>query len=148
MDVAYHRAPWYGTERVAAPGAAPVVLPTGERGYDRYAERWQAHPFDFAYDVQIFARLRTDATRMLMQVLRACKPPWFALAVTDSQGNVRHYDTGDMNISDVSDLMDIANRSVGFTVSWTVRAEVNLCDSESWPALRAVDLTVYNYKPA
>jgi hypothetical protein len=148
MDVAYDRAPWYGTERIAAPGAAPVVLPTGERGYDRYAERWNAHPFNFAYDVQGFARLRTDATRMLMQILRACKPPWFPLAVVDSKGDVRHYDTGDLNISDVSDLTDIANRAVGFTVSWTVRAEIDLCESETWPALQVVDLTMYNYRPA
>lgn len=149
LDVAYDRAPWYGTERMAAPGAIPLVLPTGERGYDRYVERWNPHPFNIAYDVQGFSRRRhMESTRMLMQVLRSCKPPWFSLVVTDSQGTERHYDTGDMNISDTSDLTDIANRSVSFTVSWTVRAEIDLSEEETYPAMQVVDLTMYNYRPA
>jgi hypothetical protein len=148
LDVAYSRAPWYGSERKVAAGAVPVVLATGERGYSAYEERWNPHPFDFAYDVKGFARLRTDATRMMMTVLRACKPPWFALAVTDSDGDVRYYDTGDLNISDTSELADIAHRTVSWTISWTVRAEIDLCDAESFAPMRGVDLTMFNYQPA
>ena len=147
LEVAYSRAPWYGGQRGPLPGANPVVLATGERGYDRYEQKWNAHPFDFSYDVKGFARLRTDATRMMMQVLRSCRPPWFALSVVDSVGETRLYDTGDMNISDTSELSDIAHRTASWTVSWTVRAEVDLCDAESFAPMRGVDLTMYNYSP-
>ena len=148
LEVAYSRAPWYGGERGPMPGASDVVLATGERGYSRYEQKWNAYPFDFAYDLKGFARLRTDATRMMMQVLRNCRPPWFALSVTESKGGVRLYDAGDMNISDTSELSDIAHRTASWTVSFTARAEIDLCDPEDFAPMRGADLTMYNYNPA
>jgi hypothetical protein len=147
MRPAYDRAAYFGVQRAPALGALPVVLPTGERGYTQYETRRKPHPFDFSYDVQGFARHRSDTNAMLVHVLRRCKPPWFGLTVVDSHGDERRYDTGDFNISDVSELSDIAKRSVGFTLSWTVRGEIDLTEPEAVYAMTQVELAMYNYHP-
>lgn len=147
LQVAYDRAPFYGYQRAPAVGASAVVLPTGERGWSGYAERWNAHPFNFTYDIKGYARLRGDAHAMLLHLLRWCRPPWFGLRVTDSAGDVRRYDAGDFNISDTSDLQDLAHRSVGWTCSLTVRGEVDLSADTLATPMRALALETYNYRP-
>ncbi len=61
-------------------------------------------------------------------------PPWFVFKVVDSLGDVRHYDARDVSISNVSELVDIADRMVGYTISFTARAEIDIYDERIYPA--------------
>jgi hypothetical protein len=123
-----------------------VVLPDGRQGPSHREVKRGPVPMDMPYDVQIYARLRRDADRMLLHLLKACPPPWFPLAVIDSEGDTRKYDAGDFNISDLSELADVSNRKLGYTVSFTVRGEIDLYDENVVPTMQAVDLTMYNFQ--
>jgi hypothetical protein len=139
---AYDRAPWYHTQQQQV-GAS--VVAGGQWGPARREVKLGARPYDFPYDVQIFARLRNDANFMLHHFSCACLAPWFPLSVVDSVGDTRLYDTGDFNISDVSELADISNRSIGYTISFTVRGEWDLTVSSEVATMQAFDLTMFNY---
>jgi hypothetical protein len=130
MTPAFDRQPWYHqVARGPAAGAQPVILPSGERGYTHYETQWRATPFDITYDITVLGRRQEDAQRMLLHALRCCKAPWWAVPVVDSLGDTRHYDAGDLGVSDASALADIADRVIGQTMSFTVRAEIDLDDT-------------------
>lgn len=129
LTPAFDRQPWFQlVARGPAAGAQPVILPDGTRGYTHYQDQWRATPFDISYDVHVLGRRREDAALMLMWAMRRMKAPWWAVPVVDSLGDTRHYDAGDLGISEASELADIADRVVGHTMSFTVRAEIDLDD--------------------
>lgn len=148
MTPAFDRAAWYGwVARVPSKGANKVVLPDGREGYDRYDNQWRATPFDISYDLIVYARRRQESVMMLMYVLRHLIPPWFIFKVIDSLGDVREYDAGEMSISNTSELADIADRTLGWTVSFMVRGEIDLHDIREYPAMVAVEATYSQFKP-
>lgn len=125
----FERAPWWGYQRKPTSDATQiqVPLPNGDKltGYNKYVEKWNAIPWDISYEVQVLARLQLDAIPLLNCILKAVRPPWFSVAVYDDQGCKRLYDAGDISVSDVSELADIADRTIGWNISFTVRAELD-----------------------
>jgi hypothetical protein len=144
---AFDRQPWYQwVARRQAKGSNEVIV-NGERGYDRYANQWRANPFDIMYDVTLSARRQQDSMLMLDYALRHYLPPWFTFGVVDSLGDVRHYDAGDMTISNTSELVDMADRTIGWTIAFTVRAEIDLVEDEEHPAVTQIDVAYERYNP-
>lgn len=132
MIPAFERQPWYEVVgRKPADDAQRVVLPDGTVGYTRYETQWRATPFDLNYEVTVIGRRREDAGKMLLWALRRMKPPWWPVAVVDSLGDTRQYDAGDLGVSDVSEIADIADRVIGNVLAFTVRAEVDLDDTST-----------------
>jgi hypothetical protein len=130
VSPAFNRQPWYTQAAIAAaPGAREVILPSGDRGYSGYEEQWRATPFDVQYDLTVLGRRQEDALRMLLHALRCCKPPSWPVAVVDSIGDTRQYDAVDLGVDDVSAVADVADRVVGWTMSFTVWAEFDLDDT-------------------
>lgn len=130
MTPAFDRQPWFHqVARGPAAGATEVILPSGERGYTHYETQWRGEPYDLTYDINVLGRRREDAGRMLKHALRQCRGPWWSVPVVDSLGDTRHYDAGDLGVSDVSALADIADRVIGQTMSFTVRAEIDLTET-------------------
>lgn len=136
MTPAFHRQPWYQwVARAPAKGANEVVLEDGTVGYDRYANQFRATPFDIAYECIIAARREQESQLMLMHALRRFIPPSFIFKVHDSLGDLRHYDAADVAVSNTSELIDMANRTIGWTIGFTVRAEIDLHDDREYPAM-------------
>jgi len=129
LTPAFDRAPYWGHQRKVASDANPVRIKVGHdkflEGYDKYVEKWNPIPWDIAYEVQVLARLQLDAVPLLNCILQRVRPPWFSVAVLDDQNCKRLYDAGDISISDVSELADIADRTIGWNISFTVRAELD-----------------------
>jgi hypothetical protein len=149
MTPAFDRHPWYQwVARGPAKGAKEIVLPDGRRGYDRYENQWRGTPFDISYDVQIMARRQQESNLMLQYVLRHFLAPSFIFKVVDSLGDVREYDAVDISVSETSELADIADRTVGWTISFTVRAEIDLHDTVEMPSVQSVDVTYARYRPS
>ena len=126
---AFDRAPWYGYERVPSATANPLSVQVGNttlNGYDSYVSKWNAVPFNIGYDVQIMARTQGDGLKMLMSALKVFRAPFFTTRVTDSIGDVRGYDTGEVTMSESSELSDIVNRMISWTVTFEVRGELDL----------------------
>lgn len=136
MTPAFDRQPWYTwLGRAPAKGATEITLPDGTKGYDRYENQWRATPFDISYDCTLMTRRKQEANLVLMYALRRFIPPWFIFKVIDNLGDVREYDAGDMSISNVSELVDIAERMAGWTISFTVRGEIDIHDDHEEPAM-------------
>jgi hypothetical protein len=148
LTVAFDRHPWYQwVARAPAKGATKIVLPGGQVGYDRYANQWRATQFDITYDCIIAARRQQESVLMLHYVLRHFIPPWFIFKIVDSLGDTREYDAGEMSISVTSELADIADRTVGWTISFTVRGEIDLHDDRVLPAMTEPIVTYEKYNP-
>jgi len=149
MSPAFDRQPFHQVvARVPAKGANEVVLSNGQKGYDRYVQQFRANPFDITYDVVLAARRQQESVWMLQYALRHFIPPWFSFKVIDSLGDVRFYDAGEMSFSDTSELADIADRTVGWTISFTVRAEIDIYDDKEYPAVTSPPNATYaQYNP-
>jgi hypothetical protein len=143
MTPAFDRHPWYQwVARAPAKGAKKITLPDGRVGYDRYEKQWRATQFDMTYDCMVNARRQQELVLMLTYALRHFIPPWFIFKVIDSLGDVREYDAGEMSISNVSELNDIADRTVAWSISFTVRGEIDLHDPREMPAVQQVVTSV------
>jgi len=84
---------------------------------------------------------------MVMYALRHFIPPSFIFKVIDSLGDVREYDALEVSVSETSELADIADRTVAWTISFTVRAAIDLHDPVEMPAVQAFDVTYAHYRP-
>lgn len=130
MTPAFDRQPYYEqAARAPAPGATEIILPDGRRGWSSYETQWRADPYDLTYDITVLGRRREDAQHILNYVLKRTRIPWFPVPVFDTIGDRRYYDGGDLGVSDISEIADIADRVIGWTVSFTVRAELDFDDT-------------------
>lgn len=135
MSPAFDRQPWFTwAARAPAPGAKKITLEDGRVGYSRYVNQWRGTPYDISYDVTIMARRRQVANMMLLYVQRRTMPPSFIFKLIDSLGDVREYDAVDVSTSATTDLVDISERTAGWTVSFTVRGEIDLHDDREFAA--------------
>lgn len=129
LTPAFDRAPWWGNQRKPASDAKKIKVKVGHEkfleGYDKYVEKWNPLPWDIGYEVQVLARLQNDAVPLLQCLLKIVRPPWFSIAVLDDHDCRRLYDAGDVSISDVSELADIADRTIGWNISFTLRGELD-----------------------
>lgn len=129
LSPAFDRAPYYGYQRVAAPNAAPVRIAAGNKvlsGYSSYVSQTLPTPFNISYDVQVYARTQNMGIILLTRMLQSCRPPFFTVDVFDSLGEKRSYDAGEVVVSSNSELADIADRTIAWTISFDVRGEIDL----------------------
>lgn len=126
---AFDRAPYYGYQRVPAPDAKLIKLNAGGKvieGYNKYVTRVLPTPFNISYDVQVYARTQNTGIPLLTRILHSCRPPFFTVGVIDSLGERRLYDAGEVAVSSASELADIADRTISWTISFDVRGELDL----------------------
>ena len=48
------------------------------------------------------------------------------MGIYDSKGDLRQYDAGEVSVSDASELADLADRTIGWVISFEVRGEIDL----------------------
>lgn len=131
--------PGLGQYRVPAPEALPVTVQlrngTTVSGYDRYEETQQACPFDISYDIEITARHRGDAgvrnqANLILAHLLKVYPPYCRVLLKDSIGDVRSYDAFMESMAVLDEVVDVADRQIGFSMSLRVEGELDVSDPE------------------
>lgn len=123
---AFDRSAYVGVlARGPSKGATKITLENGTVGYDRYETQVRADPYDISYDMMVYARRRQELNLMISYFMKKMRIPWFVFKVIDSLGDVRHYDAGEMSFSDQSELADVADRMMLWTVSFIVRGEID-----------------------
>ena len=148
MTPAFDRQPWYQwVARAPAPGANKITLEDGTEGYDSYVNQFRATPFDITYECIIAARREQESQLMLMYALKHFLPPSFIFKVFDSLGDLRHYDALGVIASNTSELIDMADRTIGWTIAFTVRAEIDLHADREYPAMTEFIATYSQYNP-
>jgi len=149
MTPAFDRHPWYSwVARAPSKDAVKITLPDGTVGYDKYDNQWRATQFDMTYECMVLGRRRQETLLMLHYALRHFIPPWFIFKVVDSKSDVREYDAGEVSISNTSELADIAERTVSYSISFTVRAEIDLHDDRVFHAMVEPSVTYAKFTPA
>ena len=126
----FERQPPFGHQRFPVCGANKVFVDLGNgnvvQGWDEYKTRAWPTPFDIGFDILVLARIQKDGIAMLTHALKKMKPPWFSIAVVDSENCRRLYDAGPVSVSSTSELADVADRTISWVISFDVRAEVDL----------------------
>ncbi len=131
MTPNFDRAPWFGYQnKPAADAVTKAVKINGAwvTGPSKTVTREHAVPFDIGYEVQSYARLQNDEVRLLTCILKKMRPPWFSVVVFDSEDCRGVFDAGPVAVSDVSELAEVADRTIGHSVSFDVRADIHLDD--------------------
>lgn len=129
---AFDRSPWYGYQRTWSEDANelivkhPTIRGAYKQGYDKYITQRDPYPFNISYDIQVMARRQTNGIRMLTRALQTCRPPFFTMACYDSIGDKRLYDSGEVAVSSASELADVADRTIAWTISFEIRGELDL----------------------
>lgn len=141
--------------RVPANGALLVQAQWGNKtaiGYNKMAERGAAIPYDISYTIYIYAYRRGDtpgagqgiksnANALLEHVLRWYQP-YTAIDVYDSVGDRRVYFANTESASSLDEAANIGERIIGWTVSMTVEAELDLTPELSHPTATSLDMTL------
>lgn len=109
-----------------------VTLPDGQKlqGVDRVETKARAWPVDIVYTIEILARLRNDANTILRRVLKTFQV-YGNILVKDSLGEKRTYQALMEGVTDITDLLDVVGRIVGFSVSIRIIGELDLNDPEN-----------------
>jgi len=122
---------WYGYNVAPATGAEKIYVPHPRlqgvwySGYNKYTERRHADPMDLGYDIQVMARYQHEGIAMMRHLMRYCRPPGFGVKVLNSASTGVTYNTSDVTITSTSELADVRNRMIAWTVSFTVKGELD-----------------------
>lgn len=125
-----------GQKQYRVAGVGSVQRQVGTRtGPSSTEELEQAEPYDISYDVVIVGKWRGvgentgqahQINDLLRYVLRCFKPGSFL--VRDSVGDIRQYEVFTESVSDNDDVLDIGDRSLGYSVTIRVQAELDILD--------------------
>lgn len=122
------------------PGTRDYIIPAGVGGQlptehgvmvpSIMESKGQAVPYDITYDINLRARLKLQANRMLKKIGQALGHPLAQTVVyfTDSLGCERGYDAMVESVSNLSELGDVSERVIGYTLSMRVMGELDFHD--------------------
>ena len=129
--------------QVPAKVATTVTAQDGSKGPSLNELKGYALPFDITYDIHLRARLRQQANNMLRHIGRFYWA-YSTLFFTDNEGDERGYVAYVESIDNLDELVDFSDRTIGFTISIRVEAELDFSDPIVVPTLRSVGISVEN----
>lgn len=89
-------------------------------------KRW-AYPYDIAYEIHLRARNRWQADKMLRQIGRKFWA-YGQIYMRDSEGDERGYYAFQESVDSLDEIVDIADRLIGWTISVRCEAELDFND--------------------
>lgn len=123
-------------------GVSGTLEPMGQvSGYGQVAVKRQAMPYELNYTISIYARLETQALRILRRALRRF-PPYGAIPAVDSLGFRRTFTAyNDSGVSDISEIIDVSERTRGYSFSIRVEGELDLYDEDILSTVATVQVS-------
>jgi hypothetical protein len=108
------------------PGTETVI--NGVSGFGSVEYKNQAWPFDITYRITVFARFEREALTMLRFILKKYQVIGLVW-VKDSKQEYRSYTTYlESSINDLSEIVDVADRTKAYAITIRVEAELDLHD--------------------
>lgn len=126
---------------VAAGVGGTVVAQNGQRGPVLVETQGFALPFDISYDVHLKGRLRRQADLMLRYMGRFLWT-YGQIFFTDNMGEERGYYAFLESIDSLDEVAEMADRTIGHTLSLRVEAELDFSDPVVLPTLRSFGINV------
>lgn len=108
--------PTDGADRVSAGGML---------GYTQYDTKDKAHPYDFIYTIECWARYRAVAQMMLQMVMSAYRQR-ATITVLDSIGCERTYAAYQQGVNDITEVSSLVDRVPGFSLTVKIEGELTL----------------------
>lgn len=153
-QAAMHR--WHPTTtEYRAPAATAREVQVGRsRGFDRYEEKQQAHPFDFTYVLRAMTTRRArpapgrgagfpavpvvegGSSNALLEAILRVYPAYCGVNVRDTAGDVRTYSAFLESIEKANEATSVGDRILGYAVTVRVEGEWDLTDAEVHSAVR------------
>lgn len=130
--------------RAPAKGTSEVTV-EGQKGYRRYEEKQGATPHVITYSFTAMARHQTEATNLIM-ALKKVYQPRTGVRVKDSVGDWRWYTAETQGASNLSELLDVANRAAGHALTVTVHGELDLNEPTQHAAVTQRMVATYEEK--
>lgn len=127
--------------QVAAKVAQQVVAQNGSVGPSLNELKGYALPFDITYDIHMRARLRAQANLMLKYMGRYYWA-YGNVFFTDNEGDERGYVAYVESIDNLDEVVEFSDRTIGFTMSVRVEAELDFSDPLVVPTARAFGISV------
>jgi len=113
--------------QVPASNAQQVAGPGGRMMPNRVEKKWWTYPFEIIYDVQLRARQRIDADRMLRHVGRHFWA-YGQVFLIDTEGDERGYHVFVDVFDPISELTDVSDRLQGHIISLRVEGELDFAE--------------------
>jgi len=113
--------------RTPAAAAQTVTSGTGVQGPSMLEFKQWAYPYDISYDIHIRARLRAQADKMLRQIGSKFWA-YGQIYLRDSEGAERGYYAFQESVDTLDEVVDIADRMLGWTISLRCEAELDFND--------------------
>lgn len=117
------------------------------QGYSHMETKPRAFPYDIGYTIEIWARKRLDANKILQKVLSVF-PPYGNMLVVDSVGAARSYLALQEGFSEITEITDIMNRQPSYAVTITTQGELDSSVPEIRKTAQAFNITLYQKERA
>lgn len=127
---------------VVADDASQVSV-DGENIYDKRERKKRAIAYDFVYTIDLRARYKNPANRMLEYFLRHFKPRSH-ITVIDSLGDERQYFTEVEGTSNISELSTVSDKEEGYSMTMTIEGELDIHSEQEIGVILDHDVTVKN----
>jgi len=132
----------YGQQDYIAgvPGTEHVV--DGETVYDEVETKPQAWPYNITYTIAVYSRFEYEAQTILRHIMRRFRPRLY-ITVKDSLDEERYYTFfSDSAVSDIGEIVDVAQRLRGYSISVRVEGEIDLVDPVVRPTAQQVVVSI------
>lgn len=110
----------------------------GVSGYSELEIKSQDMPYDLNYQIHCYARNEQGAMAMLRKILRTYQP-YSKIVLQDSLGAQRSYTAYQESVNDVGELLDVADRVKGYSVSIRIEGELTLNDPIIVPTVTDIE---------
>lgn len=141
---------WYQQDEYRIPAENAVVhekvdsntgLCTG-KGWTYLESKARAYPYDISYTIELVARYRKDANKILRKVLSVF-PPYGNIVVLDDLGCARTYFAQQTGFTEITEINDLVTRQPAYAVSILVWGELDHNEPERRKTAEGVNVTLY-----
>jgi len=125
--------------QVPAVNSQQIPGPGGRTLPDKVEKKYWTYPYEISYDLHLRARLRWQADHMLRHVGRFFWA-YGQVFLRDSEGDERGYYAFMESADNLSEIMDVADRLQGHTISMRVEAELDFHEPVILPTSSKVNI--------
>lgn len=141
---------WYDQDeyRIAAEGAEvhqridPNTGKCTAQGWTHLESKPRAYPYDISYTIELVARYRRDANKILRKVLSVF-PPYGNIVVLDDLSCARTYFAQQTGFTEITEINDLVTRQPAYAVSVLVWGELDHSEPERRKTAEKFNVTLY-----
>lgn len=113
-------------------------------GFDKIVVKTMAMPIDIYYNMYAYGRFRAQ-TNLLFHWIMSRFQFMNILDVKDSLGDIRHYHTNFQGFGEISEVVDVGKKIIGYSIVVIVRGEIDVNDEIEYKTMLDYDINFENF---